>query len=683
MSGRRKQSPSIPAPPGNENSLFGKSLLAIVALIALALLAYSPVLSAGYIWDDPDYVTHNPTLRTWDGLSNIWLSPTSTPQYYPLVFSSFWIEYHLWGLNPAGYHVDNVLLHALSAILLWVALKKLKVPGAWAAAAIFAVHPIEVESVAWITERKNVLSLTFYLAALLVYFRSPNGQKIIDPTTGDVRTHFWRSTAWWVALGLFIAALLSKTVTASWPAAVLVILWWKRSRIHWRDLVPLLPFFIIGIGLALNTAHMEHQQVGAYGSEWAFNWIERSLIAGRALWFYAGKLIWPHPLAFIYPRWTINAHQPVQYLHPAAAVLVVAIFFFLRRRIGRGALAAVLLYGGTLFPALGFFNVFPMRYSFVADHFQYHAGIALIALGVASTTRLLSRWKLPAFYVWMICAAVVADGLWMTRRQVRIYVDPMTLWTDTLSKNPNSWMVHMNLGHAWMDQWKELNAAGQSGPARQAFGKALTEYQISLQLAPELPETHLVVGQAMAETGDYEAAILYYRQTQRLAERSGRAIWYVEVYNSLGLALSATGHPQQAISSYQRAIELRPNYARAHYNLAVELEKQNRIDDAIAQYTRAIELDPDNIQAHYNLGNCYLNQRRLAEAAEQYSTVLRLNPRHAAAHANRGWVFLLAGQNNAAAADFQAALAIDPNLEPAKKGLQKVMPGQIPPVDNR
>lgn len=673
MNGRRKQSLSIPAPPGDDNGLFGKSLLAIVALVALTWLAYSPVMSAGYIWDDPDYVTQNPVLRSWGGLSNIWFSPASTPQYYPLVFSSFWVEHQLWELNPVGYHVDNVLLHSLNAILLWVVLKKLKVPGAWVAAAIFAVHPIEVESVAWITERKNVLSLVFYLAALLVFFRTPAGRIIVGPAIEEDRTAFWRSTAWWVALGLFVAALLSKTVTASWPAAVLVLLWWKHGRIHWRNLIHLLPFFIIGIGLALNTAHMEHQQVGAYGAEWAFTWIERCLIAGRALWFYAGKLIWPHPLAFIYPRWTIDAHQPLQYLYPAAALSLVAIFFFLRRHIGRGALAAVLLYGGTLFPALGFFNVFPMRYSFVADHFQYHAGIALIVLGTSAVATWLKRWKLPAFYIWMICTAVLADGTWMTRRQTRIYRDPMTLWTDTLAKNPDSWMVHMNLGHAWMEQSKKLNAAGQSDPAREAFGTALAEYQIALQLAPQLPETHLVVGQAMAERGDYEAAILYYRQTQRLAEHSSRAKWYVEVYNSLGLALSATGHPQEAVAAYQRAIELRPDYAKARYNLAMELEKQHHLDEAIAEYMRVIELDPTNEKAHYNLGNCYLNQKRLAEAVEQYSAVLRLNPRHAAAYTNRGAAYLMAGQNDAAAENFRAALLIDPNLVPAQKGLQQAM----------
>lgn len=683
LSELHKQSRNISAPPEAGNGFGGRTLPAVVGLVALVWLAYAPVIPAGFIWDDPDYVTQNPVLRSWGGLSDIWFSSASTPQYYPLVFTSFWMEYHLWGLHPAGYHIDNVLLHSLSALLLWILLKKLKVPGAWMVAAIFAVHPIEVESVAWVTERKNVLSLAFYLAALLAFLRTPTGRKLVDPTAEGPQHRFWRSPAWWWAMGLFVAALLSKTVTASWPAAVLVLLWWKRGRIRGKEVGALTPFFVIGALLALNTAHLEHQNVGAYGAEWAFNGLERILIAGRALWFYAGKLIWPHPLAFVYPRWTIDAHQPVQYLYPIAALAVAAIFFLLRNRIGRGALASVLLYGGTLFPALGFFNVYPMRYSFVADHFQYHAGIALIALGVAAVARVLGRWKQAVFLTWMLCVVVLGDGVWMTRRQVRIYHDPMTLWNDTVSKNPDSWMVHMNLGHAWIGRYRELNSAGRVDEARGALKNALSEYQRSLKLAPQLAETHLAMGQAMAERGDDEAAILYYRQAQRLAERSGRSRWHVEIYNSLGVALAATGKPQEAIAAYQKAIELRPDYARAHYNLAVELEKQKKLDEAIAQYTRAIELDPDNVQAHYNLGNCYLTQRRLAEAVEQYSIVLNLNPRHAAALTNRGAVYLLAGQIDAAIADFRTALSIDPDSVPAQKGLSKASQLRLSPVENR
>lgn len=673
MKGHGKHSRKADAllPAGQKRT--GQICLAIAALVVLAWVAYAPVISTGYIWDDQDYVTRNPVLRSWDGLIRIWTSPTSTPQYYPLVFSSFWIEYHLWGLHPAGYHIDNVLLHLLNAILLWILLRKLKIPGAWMAAAIFVVHPIEVESVAWITERKNVLSLGFYLGAMLAFLQTPIGRKLVDPEAPADSPGTWKSPACWWAMGLFIAALLSKTVTASWPAAVLVLLWWKRGRIRWKEIGALIPFFLIGLALALNTARLEHQQVGAYGDEWAFSWADRLLIAGRALWFYAGKLIWPHPLAFIYPRWVIDAHQPVQYVYPAGAAAVVIGFFLLRNRIGRGALTSILLYGGTLFPALGFVNVFPMRYSFVADHFQYHAGIALIVLGVSSITLLLQRIKPAVVLIWMLGAAVLADGVWMTRRQVRIYQDTLTLWTDTLAKNPDSWMVHMNLGHAWIDQYRKFKAAHRDDEARDAFAKALNEYERSLQLAPQLAETHLVLGQAMAERGDDEAAILYYRQAQRLAEQSGRSRWYVEIYNSMGLALAATGHTDEAIASLRRAIELRPDYARAHYNLAVELEKLKHTDEAIAEYLMAIQYDPDHVQAYYNLGNCYLSQRKLAEAVDAYTRVLALNPRHAAAWTNRGAAWLLAGQPSAAAADFRSALAIDPDSAPARKGLQRAM----------
>src|SRR5688572_14862801 len=367
------------------------ALIGSGVLLAMTLIAYLPAFRAGFIWDDPDYVVNNATLRSLDGLRQIWFVPRATPQYYPLVHTSFWIEYQLWRLNPAGYHAVNVLLHALAAVLLWRVLKLLDVPGAWLAAAIFAVHPMHVESVAWVTERKNVLSGVFYLAAALAYFRSSFGlwgsgigeDKDTAVDSSNTR-HPKPDTRYSLSLGLFVCALLSKTVTASLPATILLVIWWKRGRITRRDVVPLIPFFVIGVALALNTARLEREHVGASGAEFDFSALDRILIAGRAAWFYAWKLIAPVNLSFIYPRWTIDDRAAWQYAFPLAAVALVAALFVLRHRIGRGPLVAILFFGGTLVPALGFFNVYPMRYTFVADHFAYHASIGIIVLIAAA-----------------------------------------------------------------------------------------------------------------------------------------------------------------------------------------------------------------------------------------------------------------------------------------------------------
>jgi hypothetical protein len=302
-------------------------------------VAYLPALRAGWVWDDDYYVTNNPTLNSLEGLKRIWFEIGAVPQYYPLVHTSFWVEHRVWGLRPLGYHLDNVLLHAVAAVLLWRVLVLLEVPGAWVAAALLAVHPLHVESVAWVTERKNVLSGVLYLSAGLVYLRFA----LRKPTALSWDMYL-------LSLLLFIGALWSKTVTCSLPAAILLVIWWKRGRITLKDVTPLIPFFIIGIGAALLTGWMEKHVVGAQGPEWQINFGQRCIIAGRALWFYLGRLIFPWPLMFIYPRWEVRASDWALYVFPVSAMAVLIGLILARKRIGRGPAIAALVFAGTLFP---------------------------------------------------------------------------------------------------------------------------------------------------------------------------------------------------------------------------------------------------------------------------------------------------------------------------------------------
>jgi hypothetical protein len=342
-------------------------------LVLLTLVAYLPVLQyGGFIWDDDFYVSNNPLLRSVNGLVRIWTEPTATPQFYPLVHTTFWIEYHLWQLNPFGYHLVNVLLHALNAVLFWRLLTKLDLPQAWVAAAVFALHPVCVESVAWISERKNVLSAFLYLSSALVY------------------VEFWmwgsdkrRWVPYAAAFALFVGALLSKTVTCTLPATLLIVLWWKRGRIKWGDVLPLVPFFVAGAALGLTTAWIERYRAGAMGGEWDLSFADRWMVAGRAVTFYAAKLLYPHPLSFVYERWQIVAGAWQQWLFPLGVIALLATLWALRERIGRGPLAAAAAFVAILGPALGFVNVYPFRYSFVADHFQYLASLAVITLVAA------------------------------------------------------------------------------------------------------------------------------------------------------------------------------------------------------------------------------------------------------------------------------------------------------------
>ena len=271
-------------------------------LFALVLLTYLPAMKAGFIWDDDHYVTDNVQLRTTEGLRRIWLEPTATPQYYPLVFSSFWVEYRLWGLSPAGYHCVNIVLHALNTILLYCVLNTLRVRGAVFAAALFAVTPMHVESVAWVSERKNVLSGLFYFLTFLCYWRFVSRDR-----DGTASSFAGRWGYYILALGLFGCALLSKSVTCTLPAAILLVLWWKKIRLTSRSAILVLPMFAIGIAAGVHTILLEKNHVGAHGLDWDWTLQERFLIAGRVLCFYAAKLVWPQPTIFIYPKWQVAA----------------------------------------------------------------------------------------------------------------------------------------------------------------------------------------------------------------------------------------------------------------------------------------------------------------------------------------------------------------------------------------
>ena len=529
-----------------ENNMSKKWLsLAATLIFLLTLLFYLPAIGGGYIWDDDDYVTTNLNLRTFDGLRRIWLEIGVTKQYYPLVHTSFWVEYHLWQLHPFGYHLVNVLLHALNATLLWVILRGLSIPGAWLAAALFALHPVQVESVAWITERKNVLSGCFYLSAILVYLRFLRGD-------GTRRLH-WGYYA--LALVLYLCALLSKTVTCTMPAALLLVLWWRRDRIGWRTLLLLIPHFVVGAALALTTVWMEKHRVGAQGEEWALSFLERCLVAGRALWFYAGKLFWPFKLTFIYPRWQIDAGIWWQYLFPLAAIAVFIALWLFRSQIGKAPLTAVLFFAGTLTPALGFFDIYPMRYSFVADHFQYLASIGVMVLCSAVITVIIRRrgslHRIMGLATYGVMIVVLGMRVW---QQGHIYKDAETLWRDTISKNPHAWMAYNNLGEVLVTQGK--------------LDQGIEYYKKCLAIKPD----------------------------------------HAKAYNNLGSVYAIKGRVDEAITEFERALSINPYYSKAHNNLGSAYIVKGRLDEAISEYKRALAIEPDNAKAHNNLALAYYSK---------------------------------------------------------------------------
>ena len=432
-----KPAPKGNAPPVKSGPRSPAWLLAgLLALVTI--LAYQPVWRAGFIWDDDEYVTDNPLLTAPDGLWRIWFSFDSPSQYFPLAYTVFRLERWLWGLNPAGYHWVNLLLHVANALLVWRLLWRLGVPGAWLAAAIFALHPVQVETVAWITELKNVLMLFCLLLALLAWV------EFIDGKIGLK----WRFYA--LALVGYALALCAKTTACTLPAALLLILWLKAQPITWRRLAAVTPFVALGVGMGLLTMWWERYHQGTEGKVFALGLMERMLVASRAVWFYAGKLLWPVNLTFSYPRWTISAANPGGYGWLLATAGVAVVIWRVRRLAGRGVEVALLFFVMTLAPVLGFIMLYTFLYSFVADHYQYVACLGPVALVSAGLAHWAWGWqRRKPWLEGLVCAALILGLGTLTWRQARMYQNAETLWQATLRRNPDSWLAHNNLGDAF------------------------------------------------------------------------------------------------------------------------------------------------------------------------------------------------------------------------------------------
>ncbi|PHQ31997.1 tetratricopeptide repeat protein [Rhodopirellula bahusiensis] len=634
--------------PATGEHLFTSSVLTTwilsAALFALTANAYLPAIQGGFIWDDDDYVTENPTLHSIEGLVAIWTDPSATPQYYPIVHSSFWIENHLWGMNPMGYHLVNVLIHCISALLLWRLLSRFSVPGAYVAALLFAVHPMHVESVAWVTERKNVLSGMFTLLTILCWLRYWD---FSQPEPSDESTP--RNRRWYaLALICFIAALLSKTVASTLPAALIVMIWWKRGTVRVKDFTALLPFFVIGIGMGLLTVWLEKFQVGASGIDWELSPWQRVLIAGRALWFYAGKLVWPTELIFTYPRWEIDVTSWWQNAFPVAAVAVMVALFLMRHRLGRGPIAAVCLYAGTLFPALGFFDVYPMRFSFVADHFAYMASVPLIALVVGAVATWLQskdeddeEYGLGRHLPKLMAAGAALLLATVSFSQATIYSGLEVLWRDTLEKNPNSFMAHNNLGAL-------LNRRGD-------YLEAETHLRQSLEIKPDFADSVINLAQARQNLGDLEEALSLYTRATEL--NPGLA----EAYNGLGATQGMMGDFEASEATLNQAIEIDPNYANSYGNLATLRAAQGRNEEAIELFQTASQLDPERMEHRTNLARVLMSAQRWQDAMGAWQSILDESPDDVSAILNLGVIAANQQRTEDAIGYFERVLEIVPN----------------------
>jgi tetratricopeptide (TPR) repeat protein len=537
------------------------ALLAGLLLVA-TIIAYLPAFSGEFLWDDLPAIPQNDLMRSADGLWKIWTDPAANPvteQHHPLVHSTFWVEYRVWGDHPLGYHVVNVLLHVANALMCWVLLRRLAVPGAWLAAGLFALHPVHVESTAWIIERKDLMSALFCLLAAWVYLN-------------------WieRETRWryGLALGLFACAMLSKTMVIGFPLMLGLILWWKERIRTWRDVLPLLPFVAVGIAAFLLSyellIHPRTEEVRPlYLAGVDLTFVDRLLIAGRALVFYIGKLVWPARLSAVYEVWEIDAGSLRQWAFPLLVGTTLVGLWAARRRLGRGPLAAALCYCIALGPALGFFTFYLMPYSYVADRFQYLASLAPIACVAALAT----RFGIESARRVRLVGIVVLLGLGLlTFQHARVFRNMGALFNHALDQGYESTALHF-----WLASYYERNAEAEL---------AMEHHRRVIEIDPT-----------------------YYRS-----------------YIQLGTYLLSVQRVDEAIPLLQESIRLEPRDPYARNNLAVALASRDRLGEAIAVLQENLELHPDDRNTQLNLAYYLLRDRQVEPSIEQFEELLRRYP---------------------------------------------------------
>ncbi len=648
------------------------------ALFAAVVFAYQPAWNAGYIWDDDMYVIKNPLLTVADGMRRIWFSFDAPSQYFPLTYTTFRIEHALWGFNPAGYHWVNILLHGTNALLLWRLLRLLNVRGAWFAAALFALHPVQVESVAWVTERKNVLMGFFFLTSLLAWVRFVDEKQ--------------KRSYWWLALAfvLYLLALGAKTTACTLPAALLLILWWQGKPITVPRWLQIALFVLAGVGGGVISVFWERIHQGGRPDFIPIPIVERILIGSRAIWFYLSKLAWPSELIFSYPRWDISRAHPADYFWLLALAILIGAIFYARRRLGRGPEVAFTFFVLTLSPLLGVVIVVTFLYSFVADHYQYLACIGPLTLFAAAVSR-------P---VWLArSTAVIVLGVlgFLTWQQAKIYRNEETLWLRTIAQNPDSWMARNNLAGFLVGEKRydeaieeyhkiiELRSNDSLGHVnlgaalarRGDAAAALEEYEKARALQPDDPRLERNFGQALVTLGRVDEAIAHFERAVEL--RKGRRDpngQNPELQLELGNAFMKKGNAPQAIAHYRNALRLRPDYAAAHTNLGNALLKEGAASEAKLHFEEANRLNPGSDQSadeFCNLGNAALQKRDFENAIANYRQALAIRPNYPEAHSNLGTALLLQGNFADAIAEFEATLVFNPQSSLTLNNLARLL----------
>jgi protein O-mannosyl-transferase len=609
-------------------------------IVCATAVAYLPALRAGFIWDDDTFLTANPLIRAADGLRRFWFT-TQAPDYFPVTYSPLWLEWRAWGMHAAGYHAANLVLHAVSALLLWAVLGRLRVPGAWLAALLFAVHPMNVESVAWITQRKNLTALVLVLGS--TWCLAGCGLAEPDPRTPVDRVRYGAS------LLLFVLAMLAKGSVAMFPFVFLGLVAWRR-RPAWRDCLRLVPFLAASVVLVLVDVWFQRHGSGAVYRD--AGPLERLLGAGAVTAFYLGKALIPTHLLFVYPQWRIEAGSLRWWLPLAGAALLTAALWRARTGPVRPVLFAWGYFCLALVPVMGFADVQFMQYSLVADHYAQLALIGVVTLAAAAWSRWRERVG-PGRPLPLLAAVAAVGGLSaLTYAQASDYRDAETLYRATLAGNPACWLAQNNLGGL-------LYRSGR-------VAESIPHFEEALRLKPDLFEARNDLGLALAASGRLSEAATQFDLA--LAIHPDNAA----VHYNKGTALAAAGQLDGAVRSFERALALRPGFADAQDDLGAALTQEGRLAEAVPHFQEAIRLQPGHFEARANLGMVLLRLGDAAGAAGQFEEACRLRPGDMTARFNSGCALAAAGRQAEAAARFREVLQADPGNARARAYLDKL-----------
>ena len=678
---RKKASPTRPAASGDSRTRNDRLIASVVCILLAGIvwIAFGQTLHHDFVnYDDGPYVYDNPRIISGLTPGNIqWaFTHVHAANWHPLTTISHMLDCQLYGLQPWGHHLTNILLHAAAAILLFLALWRLTDniwPSAFVAA-LFAIHPAHVESVAWVAERKDVLSAVFFILTLWAYARYARSDRFS-----------WRRYT--TVLVLFALGLMCKPTLVTLPLVLLLLDYWPLGRVRnqWSVIRGLIlekiPLFVLSAASCVATILAQKE---AFAPTRAIPLQERVANAVVAYVEYLGQAIYPAHLAVLYP-YPEGSLSVAQAIVALVFLLIVSVIFFVWRKAYPFAVTGWFWFVGMLVPMIGIVQVGSQPR---ADRYTYLPEIGLYIVATWGAMELFKRWqhKREVFAV-----ALLIIGAFVTRSyfQTSYWRNSETLWRHTVDITSRNYIAHNNLAGTLLDR-------GQ-------LGEAIAHYTEALEIKPDVAQVQSNLGNALVREGQVEEAIVHLQKALQIDPA------YAEAYNHMGSALMKKGQAAEAVAYYQKAVQLNASYADAYNNLGVAFLRNGQVDEAIAHYRKAVAINPGSAEMQYNLGNvlaregnwadaieCYqaaLSTERDSvkaakvrnnlgaaleklgksdEALEQFSQALQINGNYPEAHCNLGRMLAQRGRRDEAVAHLREALRLKPGYEEARKQLREL-----------